>query len=300
MNPEKPLPNVGALPLPLPLPNNEVPAVDVAVEVAGNVDVNPKPVLPNTLPLAVDAGAVEVGAPNPLNVVPGDAPPNPPPKGLALGVDVAVLKLLPKGDVAAVPLLPKIPVLEAEVVAVVGAPKLLPNGLEGEVVVVLPNPLPKIEEAEVVVAAVVPPKRLGAEVVALPNRPEGGADVVVGLPKIPVAGADVVVAGAAKPLPNGLGTADAAEPNGLILGTDVVAAVVVVEAPPNGAGADVVVEAPPNDAGAVVVEVAAPLPNTTVADVVGVKLNAAPPRAGFEPNELKPVDIMGLVVGETC
>ncbi len=152
LNPEKPLPNV-----------------DGAVEAAGNVEVNPKPLLPNTPELDVDVGAGEAAAPNPPNVVPVDAAPNPP-NELALGVDAAGLKLAPNGDVAVV-LLPNPPlnepVLGAEVVAAAAA-------------AILPNP---------------PPNGLEVVFVAAPNIPAVGADVVA-----------AVAAGATNPLPNGLGT----------------------------------------------------------------------------------------------
>jgi hypothetical protein len=194
LKPEKPLPNGDVAPP--PLPNNEVPVVDVAVEVAANGEVNPKPVLPNPPVLDVDVGAVEAAAPNPPNVVPvdvADVAPNLLPNGLALEVGVAVLKLPPNGDVVVVLLpnpLPNEPVLGAEVVAVVVAPP--------------PNPLPN---------------GLGTDDVGMPNEPVLGAEVVA-----------VDVAVVPNPLPNGVGV-DAVEVEALPKSEPVFVVVAIL---PNG------------------------------------------------------------------
>ncbi len=227
-----------------PLPNVDVPAVDVAVDVAGDVGLNPKALLPKLLVL--DVGAVEETALNPPNSEPADidgAAPN----GVVLEVVVAVLKLLPNGDGdVAVVLLPNpppnIPVLGAEVVAVLSAlPKPLPNGLAGDV----------------------------GEV---PNILAVGADDVV------VAGVEP------NPLPKGLGIEDAGILNAPVLGVEVVAVVVIAvpNPAPNEVEVDAAEVAALPKNGPVGVVVAVP-PNGRLEEVVGVKPNAVPPNIGFEP-----------------
>ncbi len=237
----------------------------------------PEKPLPNgALPL-VD-GAVEVA---------GDAELNPKallPKVLALDVDA---REAPNG----------------EPVDIVGAP---PNGVELEVVVVAPKLPPNGDDDVVVVPPPNPPPNvpvLGADVVGLSALakppPNGLDDEVAGPPNILDVGADVVVVEAVpNPPPNGLGIGDEGEVNALVLGAEVVAVVEVAAAPnppANGVevGAAEVVGLPKTDP-AVVVEPVAP-PNGRLEEVVGVKLNPIPPKVGLEP---KPVDIIGLVVGE--
>jgi len=282
LKPEKTLPNAGAA------PNPELPVVAAEVEVADGV--NPKPLLAD-----VDVGAVEL-APNPPNTEPEgaeDVAPNPPPNILGEEGEVCVVKLPPNGDVAealAPNPLPNEPGLGAEVVEAVVAVANPPlNGLEVGAVVVVPNPPLNGLEVEVVAAPNI--LVVGAEVVAAgapPNPlPNELVVEVVGVPNVPVVGAEVVavVVTLPNPIPKGLGVKDVAVPNGLVLGTEFVAVEPLApNAPLNGLGADVVVA------------VAVLLNGIMVEE--DDKLSGAPPNAGFEPNELEPVDIIGLVVGE--
>lgn len=174
--------------------------------------------------------------------------------------------------------------LELEVVVV--APKLLPNG-DGAVVLLPPNPPPNMPVlgAEVVVG-------LGALPKPLPN---GLEDEVAEAPNILDVGAGVVIVGEApNPLPKGLGSEDVAKLNALVLGAEVVAVVEIAAPNPvlNGVELGAVeVAALPKSVPVVVGAAAPPPPNERLEEVVGVKL----PKIGFEP---KPVDIIGLFVGE--